>query len=278
MTQLFQRRLACALACALALVFVPMALSHCGAPPLTIPSRVEVAARRLPDNVAGAYRPTFPAERALFEGEHGLVVAFPPIASSAAMAGASMTPVPVPLVLMLHGVCGVPTGGCRALGAAGRHDSWLVCPGGNVRCGGAYDWQGDGEEKARHIDAATDEVRERWPALVAAPGDDVLVGFSRGAFVARDVAYARPGRYKGLVLIGAALTPDPQRLLDNGVRRVVLASGDFDGARPTMLRAAAILKRGGVETRFTSTGRLWHQLPHDLDEQLAPHIAWIRAG
>lgn len=278
MTQLFRKRLACALACALTLVLVPPALSHCGAPPLSPPSRIELGAMRSPANLAGVYRATFPAERALIEGEHGLVVAFPPVAASAAMAGASVTAVPVPLVLMLHGVCGVPANGCHALGAAGRHDSWLVCPGGNVRCGGAYDWQGDGEHKARHLDAATDEVRERWPELVAAPGEDVLVGFSRGAFVARDVAYARPGRYKGLVLIGAALTPDPQRLLDNGVRRVVLASGDYDDARPTMLLAAAILKRGGVETRFVSTGRIWHQLPRNLDEVMAPHIDWIRAG
>jgi predicted esterase len=154
----------------------------------------------------------------------------------------------------------------------------MVCPGGNVGCGDNFDWKGDGERKAVHLDAASEEVRASWPELVAAPGEDVLVGFSRGAFVARDVAYARPGRYKGLVLIGAALMPDPKRLLASGVRRVVLASGDYDGARSTMIRAAAKLKLGGVDTRFVSTGRIHHQLPHDLAKILAPHIAWVRAS
>ncbi len=207
-----------------------------------------------------------------------LMVALPPLMTSASLAASATAPVPLPMVMMLHGVCGGPVGGCQALGAAGRDDSWLVCPGGNVRCGDNYNWKGAGERKAKHLDAAALAMRARYPELVAPPGQDVLVGFSRGAFVARDVAYARPGRYKGLVLIGAALKPDPKRLLESGVRRVVLASGDFDGARPTMVKATAKLILGGVEARFVSTGRIYHQLPSDIAEVLAPHIAWVRSA
>jgi predicted esterase len=221
------------------------------------------------------YRPAFPTSEELLESDAGLVVALPPVLTTA-MAATAAVAAPVPVVFMLHGMCGQPSWSCDAVGAAGRDGSWLVCPSGNVRCGNRYDWKGDGERKAAYLDRAAETLRAAHPSLVAPAGEDVLVGFSRGAFVARDVAYARPGRYKGLVLIGAALTPDPKRLLDSGIRRVVLASGDFDGARPTMIRAAAKLKRGGVETRFVSTGRIWHQLPRDLDAILAPHIAWVR--
>lgn len=274
MTQLLIRRLARVLTCAL---FALVTLSHCGnAPsPLAAPARVETVLRRAQLETA-TYVAQFPSSRELLETDAGLVVALPPVLSAATMAGASATPAALPIVFMLHGMCGQPSWSCDALGTAGRADSWMVCPGGNDRCGDRFDWKGDGERKAAHVDRAAEEVRARWPELVSDAGDDVLVGFSRGAFVARDVAYARPGRYRGLVLIGASLTPDPKRLLASGVRRVVLASGDFDDARSMMLRAAAVLIRGGVEARFVSTGRIYHQLPRNLAEILAPHIDWVR--
>lgn len=265
---------------AIAVVFSCLVFAACGtaSPPVEAPpTRVETVLRESLVQSA-RHAPQFPTTRQLLETDAGLVVAFPPVVTSAAMAGASMGPAPLPVVFMLHGMCGMPTWGCDAIGEGGRNASWLVCPSGNVACGSHFDWKGDGERKAAHLDAASREVRAAHPELVAPEGSDVLVGFSRGAFVARDVAYARPGRYKGLVLIGAALMPDPKRLLESGIRRVVLASGDFDGARPTMIQAAAKLKLGGVETRFVSTGRIWHQLPHDVGEILAPHIAWVRTG
>ena len=161
--------------------------------------------------------------------------------------------------MMLHGMCGEPLASCGYWSDAGRDGSWLLCPAGNVRCGDSWDWRGDGERKARHLDEVSRALQDRYGEHVSL-GDDILIGFSRGAFVARDVAYARPGRYRGLVLIGAALQPDPARFRRSGIKRVVLASGDHDGARPTMLKATARLQRGGVEARFVSTGPIWHQL------------------
>jgi predicted esterase len=204
------------------------------------------------------------------------VFAYPPLAASATLAASAVGPSPFPLVFMLHGMCGEPRSTCDFWSPGARHASWLVCPRGNVACGEDFDWRGDGEEKARHLDAAGGAVRARFGALVAPPGDDILVGFSRGAFVARDVAYARPGRYRGLVLIGAALSPDPERLRAAGIVRVVLASGDKDGARGAMIQATARLLRGGVEARFVSTGPIYHQLPENLEAILGPALAWVR--
>ena len=103
------------------------------------------------------------------------------------------------------------------------------------------------------------------------------MGFSCGAFVARDVAYARRGRYRGLILIGAAMIPDAARLKGAGIRRVVMACGYHDGARAMMVRATAIMNRAGLETRFVSTGKIWHQPPHDLGAILRKQLAWGRA-
>jgi predicted esterase len=152
-----------------------------------------------------------------------------------------------------------------------------VCPAGNARCGAYDDWKGTGEEKAVVIDEAIAAVdRAFGPSLVTHDGGDVLIGFSRGAFVARDVAYARRGRFRGLVLLGASMTPDAARLKAAGVRRVVMAAGDYDGARPTMQRAARALDEAGLPTRYVSLGRIGHQLPHDLGDILRGAIAWIR--
>ena len=229
------------------------------------------------------YAPTFPDARVdldfASEDDTALALAFAPVASAATLAGSATTPVPVPLVLMLHGMCGAPAGGCALLGDAGRADSWLVCPTGNVRCGGAHDWKGDGERKARHLDRAADAVRKRYPTLVAPPGDDVIVGFSRAARSSPATWLTRvPGATAASSSSGAALTPEPELLKASGIRRVVLASGDHDSARSTMIRATAKLIRGGVEARFVSTGPIWHQLPDNLAEILAPHMAWVRAG
>ena len=70
-------------------------------------------------------------------------------------------------------------------------------------------------------------------------------------------------------------------IVDKGgkeLRRVVLAAGDYDCARPTMQLAAARLNAGGLESRYVSTGKIWHQLPADLESILRDAIAWIRSG
>jgi predicted esterase len=207
-----------------------------------------------------------------------LVHAYAPLLAMGSGLGAAAPAAAAPLVVMLHGMCSDAHGSCEFWNQDGRQYGWLVCPEGNGRCGSRPDWRGDGEEKAQHIDAATAQLRSSYGELVAAPGGDVLVGFSRGAFVARDVAYARPGQFRGLVLIGAALVPDPERLRASGIRRVVLASGDHDGARPTMQRAWAVLTAAKLEARFVSLGPIWHELPDDFGARMRPILDWVRAG
>jgi predicted esterase len=202
----------------------------------------------------------------------GRVLAYPP----RALAGGGG---PAPVTMMLHGMCSDARGTCDLWSEEGRADRWLVCPAGNARCGAYDDWKGSGEEKAAALDAALDAVdRAFGPALITHAGGDVLVGFSRGAFVARDVAYARPGRFRGLVLIGASMTPDAARLQASGVQRVVMAAGDLDGARPVMQRAARALDAAGLPTRYVSLGPIYHQLPENLGEVLREALAWIDAG
>jgi hypothetical protein len=183
-----------------------------------------------------------------------------------------------PLVTMLHGMCSEPLPTCELARGAATEVGWYACPTGNGHCGTAADWAGSGAVKAEFLAESLAELDAMRLGRRGAEAGDVLIGFSRGAFVARDVAYELAGRWVGLVLIGAALVPDADRLRDHGIRRVVLAAGDFDGARPTMVKAAAALTRRGLPARFVSLGPIYHTLPADLDARLAPEIAWLRAA
>jgi len=181
----------------------------------------------------------------------------------------------VPLTVMLHGACMDPVSTCEFWSSGGREKSFLACPEGNVACGAAFDWAGPTEDRIAAVDASLAAIDRTYASLLDHEGD-VLIGFSRGAFLARELVYARPGRFRGVIFIGAAFVPDPSRFLASGVRRVVFASGDLDGARPTMRRAAAILEARGLTTRFVSLGRIYHALPANLADIMRDQIRWIR--
>lgn len=226
-----------------------------------------------PSTEPGNARPTLPKaptlrERRVLDTAQGAVVVVPP--RSGARAGS-------PMMTVLHGACSDVAWTCEQTAGAATADLLVSCPTGNASCDGGADWSGDGETKASWLDRVDASTRALLDLETAAPATDVLVGFSRGAFVARDVAYARPGRYRGLVLIGAALSPEPALLRANGIRRVVLAAGDHDGAAPTMRAARDKLIRGGVEARFVSLGPVYHTLPDDTSSRLAESLRWVTA-
>ena len=69
-------------------------------------------------------------------------------------------------------------------------------------------------------------------------------------------------------LVGSRVSPAALLLRANGVERVLLAAGEFDGARPDMTLAARVLDRAGMPARFVSLGRAGHSF--------APSEAWLR--
>jgi predicted esterase len=184
-----------------------------------------------------------------------------------------------PLVVFLHATCMDPRPVCDLVGKSGRDGTFLVCPSGNDTCFGAPDWHGTGEVKSAFLSSALDKVEQRLGKYVA--HDDTLIGWSRGAFAARDILYADVAagaapRFTSLVLIAADVTPDPVKLRKAGIRRVYFTAGDQDGSRGTMKRAADKLTAAGIPARFASLGPIGHWLPDDFDARLAPGIAWAR--
>lgn len=273
------RRVLAVVCSALAIATIAAALSGPGASARAAPSPrppaapAAAAAITPAPTASGSPAAPLPESRRLLHTSAGnRVFAYPPLAARAPAA-------PYPVVLMLHGMCSDPALTCDFWSDAGREGSWLVCPAGNSRCGDYDDWKGTAEEKATSLDQALEAVDRAFGAgAVTHAEGDVLIGFSRGAFVARDVAYARPGRFRGLVLLGASMMPDAARLEASGIRRVVMGAGDHDGARPMMQRAARALDAAGIPARYVSLGRIPHALPDDLGDILRRELAWIREG
>jgi predicted esterase len=182
-----------------------------------------------------------------------------------------------PLVVMLHATCMQPASVCNWFGSAGRDLGWLVCPSGNKTCAGEPDWNGSGAAKAEFLERAIGRVKEKvGPFVDEEPG--VLIGWSRGAFAARDMVVARKdvvkAHFTGLVLIAAQVAPDAATLRAAGIHRVVMAAGDYDLSRPMMTEAIAALKRAGMPARYVSLGKIGHVWPANFEATMREPIAW----
>jgi pimeloyl-ACP methyl ester carboxylesterase len=177
----------------------------------------------------------------------------------------------------LHGVCGLTQNGCGHFeGAPG----WLVCPQANTACAnGGSAWGGSVQDKIAVVDAALEASRAAWPESRRAPV--VLVGFSQGAYVAMDIARAQPGRFAGMLLLGADTGHAVDRLRAAHVPRVGLVCGAYDMMFPIMRDTPRALAQStpGVAALFGSLGHVGHTYVAEdgTDDVLSSMLSWIVA-
>jgi predicted esterase len=136
-------------------------------------------------------------------------------------------------------------------------------------------WRGSSAEKKNLVDASLAALGEQFPGAET-DRNATLVGFSQGAFLALDLATHHQGPWSNLILIGASVEPDPRALANAGIRRVLLASGDYDGAKGAMRTAAARLSEAGIESTWKSLGPVGHQFAFDMDAWMAVALEWVR--
>lgn len=212
-------------------------------------------------------RKAAPSEPFSIAGDGGRPVnVYPPVLREAA----------APLLVMLHGAGNTPSDVCDFWSPAARATSWLVCPAGNAAWSDAYDWTGPTDRRIASAEASLGLFDASSSALVDPERPAILIGFSRGAFLARDWLYAGTRRFRGVIFLGAAVHPEVAKLKEAGIERVVFACGDYDGARPTMEAAARRTSAGGVPARFVRLGPIPHALPANLGTILEREIAWVR--
>jgi predicted esterase len=183
---------------------------------------------------------------------------------------------PRPAIVYLHGMWASPEDSCAYFERASTTFGFLVCPRGNAPFGDGRMWAGTYASVAPAVHAALHAADALAPGTLDRSEGGTLVGYSNGAYFAAEVAKFEPGRWTGLVLVDMRLDLDAARLRAAGVRRVVLAAGDRDGARASMQALAQSTDAAGLPTRFMGLGPVGHQFPSDMDARMCAAIAWVR--
>jgi predicted esterase len=182
---------------------------------------------------------------------------------------------PRPLLVYLHGMWASPEDSCPFFERASSTRGFLVCPRGTTKLAYGGTWTGPFAAVRARVDDATTHADALAPGA-AAQTDGTLLGFSIGAKTAVDIALAEPGRWIGLVLMSMDLHLDAPKLAAAGVKRIVLAAADDDGARLSMQRTTTALVAAGCDARFVSLGRVGHHFPKDMDTKMVEAVAWVR--
>jgi len=185
---------------------------------------------------------------------------------------------PRPPIVYLHGMWASPEDSCGYFERASTAFGFLVCPRGNAPLGDGRMWSGTYASVAPSVHAAIHAAESLAPGKLDRSGGGTLVGYSNGAYFAVEVAEFEPGKWTGLVLLSMRLEIDATRLRAAGVRRVVLAAGDQDGARASMRSLAESTDAAGLPTRFMSLGAAGHELPRDIAARMCVAIAWARGS
>jgi predicted esterase len=185
---------------------------------------------------------------------------------------------PRPAIMYLHGMWASPEDSCGHFARASAPFGFLVCPRGNAPLGEGRMWAGTYASVAPSLRAALGAAEAMAPGKLDRAGNGTLVGYSNGAYFAVVVAESEPGRWTGLVLLSMRLDLDAARLRAAGVRRVVLAAGERDGAQASMRALARRTDAAGLPTAFMSLGAGGHELPPDIDARMSDAVAWVRGA
>jgi pimeloyl-ACP methyl ester carboxylesterase len=116
-------------------------------------------------------------------------------------------------------------------------------------------WVGTYASVAPSVHTALTAAESLAPGKLDRSGSGTLVGYSNGAYFAVEIARSEPGKWTGLVLVSMRLDLDGAALRAAGVRRILLAAGERDGARGSMQALARSLDTVGLPTRFMRPGR-----------------------
>ncbi len=173
-----------------------------------------------------------------------------------------------PILMYLHGRGGHPAEDCRKWARVGTQFGWVVCPSGPADNGnGGRMWGGAGDAQ-RVIDAAVTALREKYKGRVQLR-DNVLIGFSEGAFVAMNVGLKDQKRWTRWLILGASdqyWGGEVEEALETPhrkVHRVYLLTGEQDGVAENTQRVATMLKKLKVPVKVSLVPGMGHEVPSD---------------
>jgi len=179
-----------------------------------------------------------------------------------------------PLTVLLHGMCGDAVRTCSHFADEVTPDAHLICPRASAPCaGGGASWPEAGVEQA--VESAVIRAKFALGEAVDDAHGRTLIGYSMGAFRALRIAQSAAGKYPRVMLIGARIAPEPSKLEQNGVQRLLLCAGNWDMMHDHMQRETARVQRAGLRARFLDLGPMGHGLTASFGVSLPQALAWL---
>lgn len=181
---------------------------------------------------------------------------------------------PQPLTIVLHGMCGDAARTCSHFASAVTESAHLICPRASARCAG-----GGASFPEQGVEATVESAVARAKTVLGEVDEShgrTLIGYSLGAFRALRVAQGSAAKYPRLMLIGAKIMLEPQKLEQSGVERLLLCAGNWDMMHDHMRREAARLQGAGPATHFLDLGPMGHGLTSNFDGYLPLALSWLQ--
>ncbi|MFO0676593.1 MAG: hypothetical protein U0169_08670 [Polyangiaceae bacterium] len=174
-----------------------------------------------------------------------------------------------PVVMYLHGRGANPAEDCRKWAKVATAFGWVVCPqGAEDRGNGVRSWNNDATSGERIMNATVGALRAKFKGRVQSK-NNILVGFSEGAFVAMQVGLKEPSRWSRWLILAAndqywfGRTKDDLKAARGKLKRVFLLTGESDEVAPATQRVADSLKSAKIPVRTRIQPGMGHEVPAD---------------
>ena len=186
-----------------------------------------------------------------------------------------------PVIMYLHGRGGNPAEDCRKWARVATQFGWVVCPSGSgVNDAGGRTWTHVPVDAQRVIDATIEALRAKYKGKVQRR-NNVLVGFSEGAWVAMNVGLKDQRTWSRWLILAAsdAYWGDVTEALDKKkrkVERVYLLTGENDGVARNTVCVGETLKKVKVPVRVQLVAGMGHEVPSDrMISTYRRPLAWL---
>jgi predicted esterase len=188
------------------------------------------------------------------------------------------------VLVYLHARNANPRESCRTFHQIANRFGWLVCPIGQVdRGGGRREWRNDRDYANRETILALDALAARFPGRVQRH-DNVVMGFSEGAYVGMNVGLMNPQTFPRWVIFAADdryVDSEGERIRRAAtlVRRVYFVTGRTDSVLQHTTRAYDQLARvwGRRHIRMRVLEGAGHELPPDFVRTVRNVLMWVTA-
>jgi predicted esterase len=186
------------------------------------------------------------------------------------------------VLVYLHSRGANPRDACRRWHESTPRFGWLVCPIGQVdRGNGRHEWNNNAQFARREAVAAVEALYARFPRRVRRH-DNVIMGFSEGAFTAMNVGLMEPLTFPRWFIIASHdgyIDGEEERITRAAlsVQRVFLLTGIHDEIVERSRRAFDVLRRafGRRHVRLQVLEGAGHELPPDFYRVTRGILLWI---